>query len=65
MVIVGMIDLTIALAIGKAELMGGEVAVSFSKNFWKKELIRFFICWTVNDGSQVFSLSNYFFHAIK
>ena len=42
--VIGLIGLTVGLAIDGAELMGGEVAVGFFEFFMWKELISFFRC---------------------
>ena len=63
--VVGLVGLTIGLAIDGAELIGKEVAVGFSGCFLWKELINFFGCWTANNGSQVCFSSGYPFYATK
>ena len=42
--VIGLVGLTVGLAIGGAELMSGKVADGFSKYFLLKELMSFFRC---------------------
>ena len=48
---VGLISLTIGLAIGRAESIGKKVAVDFFRYLMWKKLIGFFSFWTADDGS--------------
>ncbi len=57
--------LTVGLAIGGVESIGGEVAVGFSKWSRWKVLMSLRMCSTVEAGSQVFSSSGWLFHKTK